>query len=106
MPALSPFGLAVTAGGHVKLDLVLQLEGLPAGRHVAWASGPMLEPMVRLGEVKNGETTLGPITLDRFIIFVTAELDSAPSRLGTLVLRGMSPSSVLLPHLTVPAPAT
>jgi len=105
-PAHSPFGLAATADGQARLDLILQLHGLPEGRYFAWASGPMLEPLVRLGEVTNGESTLGPVSLDRFIIFVTAESDSAPDRLGTLVLRGMSPSSVLLPHLAVPAPST
>jgi suppressor of ftsI len=102
VPARSPFGIAVTRDGVPLLDLVIRLEGLPAGRHMAWVSGPLLSPLIPLGEVANGETSLGPVSLDRFTIFVTRG-DSAASELGTIVLRGMSPSSVLKPHITVPA---
>ncbi|HEU5050397.1 MAG TPA: multicopper oxidase domain-containing protein, partial [Gemmatimonadales bacterium] len=102
VPADSPFGLAVTRDGVPRLDLVISLEGLPAGRHVAWASGPLLAPLIPLGEVRNGETVLGPIELDRFIIFVTADSLPAPATMGRIALRGMSPSSVLKPHITVP----
>ncbi|HEX6643614.1 MAG TPA: multicopper oxidase family protein [Gemmatimonadales bacterium] len=103
--ARSPFGLAVTRDGVPLLDLVVRLEGLPAGEYTAWASGPLLEPIVPLGPVRNGETELGPIALERFTIFVTrgTAADTADGMLTAIALRGMSPSSVLKPHLTVPA---
>ena len=114
VPARSPFGVAVTRDGVPLLDLVVRLDGLPGGKHFAWASGPSLSPLIPLGEVANGETALGAISLERFTIFIT-RVDSAlvPSTSspssgappGTIVLRGMSPSSVLLPHITVPARA-
>ncbi len=108
VPAQSPFGVAVTRDGVPVLDLVVRLDGLPRGRYLAWASGPLLSPLLPLGEVRNGETPLGPISLDRFTIFITRD-DSAASAAsafpGPIVLRGMSPSSVLQPHITVPARA-
>ena len=107
VPALSPFGLAVTRDGQPRFDLTFSLTGLPqrAGWHyVAWAAGPMLSPLQRLGTVRTGETTLGPVALEKFILFVTAERDSAPAQMGTIVLRGMSPSSMLLPHGVLPLP--
>ena len=110
VPSRSPFGLAVTRDGVPLLDLVVRLEGMPEGRFAAWASGPMLAPIIPLGEVGNGETTLGPISLEQFTIFITARDTSAASSSastpfpGRIILRGMSPSSVLKPHLTVPAP--
>ena len=108
VPAQSPFGIAVTRDGVPLLDLVVRLEGLPRGRYLAWASGPLLSPLLPLGEVRNGETPLGPVSLDRFTIFITRDdsTASAASALpGPIVLRGMSPSSVLKPHITVPARA-
>ncbi len=108
VPAQSPFGVAVTRDGVPVLDLVVRLDGLPRGQYLAWASGPLLSPLLPLGEVRNGETSLGPISLDRFTIFITRD-DSAASAAsafpGPIVLRGMSPSSVLQPHITVPARA-
>lgn len=106
--AASPFGLAVTRDGEARFDLVVSLDGLPAQmaperrRFVAWIAGPMLQPLLPLGEVENGVTRLGPVSLEKFIIFVTAESSppgqSLPEELGTIVLRGMSPSSLLQPH--------
>src|SRR5688500_19084709 len=100
MPGRSPFGLAVSRDGVPVLDLVVKLEGLPesGASYVAWAAGPMLVPLRRLGVVRNGETELGPVALEKFIVFVTAERDSAPREMGRIVLRGMSPSSGLQPH--------
>ena len=107
VPGQGPFGLAVTRDGVPVADLVLRLEGLPESRgtYVAWAAGPMLVPLRRLGVVRNGETALGPVTLEKFIVFVTAERDTAPVGMGTIVLRGMSPSSALQPHGVIPLAA-
>ena len=107
VPGRSPFGLAVSRDGVPVLDLVVRLDGLPesGGHYVAWAAGPMLVPLRRLGMVRNGETELGPVALEKFIVFVTAERDSAPREMGRIVLRGMSPSSALQPHGVVPVAA-
>ena len=114
VPARSPFGIAVTRDGVPLLDLVVRLEGLPAGRFVAWAAGPTLEPMIPLGEVRNGETTLGPISLEQFTIFIalrdphasdtsdTSDASDASAFSARIILRGTSPSSVLRPHIAVP----
>lgn len=99
--APSPFGAAVDREGHHRFDLILRIEGLaePAA-FVAWATTPTLDPMVRLGPVGNGETLLGPVALDKFLILVTAEPAGAGSGrpAGPTVLRGTSPSMALQPH--------
>ena len=107
VPGQAPFGLAVTRDGVPVVDLVVRLAGLPESRgtYVAWAAGPMLVPLQRLGVVRNGETALGPVQLEKFIVFVTAERDTAPADMGTIVLRGMSPSSALQPHGVIPLAA-
>jgi suppressor of ftsI len=104
--APSPFGLAVTREGRFSFQVVLTLSDLPdpasLGPYrsfVAWATTPELDPMIALGQVRNGRTVLGPIALERFIIMVSAERSPAVrSRAGPLVLRGSSPSLMLVPH--------
>jgi FtsP/CotA-like multicopper oxidase with cupredoxin domain len=55
--------------------------------------------MVRLGPVQDGRIVLGPIALERFIIMVSAERSLAVRRrTGPLLLRGTSPSLMMLPH--------
>ncbi|HXF95236.1 MAG TPA: multicopper oxidase family protein, partial [Gemmatimonadales bacterium] len=59
---------------------------------------PLLEPMVNLGVVRNGRNALGRAGLDQFLVMVTAERSaSVATRQGPLMLRGMSPSTLLLP---------
>src|SRR5918996_3057552 len=67
----SPFGVAVTPAGEHLYDVRFELRDLPApstfGRYnayVAWATTPQLHPAIKLGEVKNGTTTLGRIAFD------------------------------------------
>ena len=98
-PAPSPFGASVSADGAQRWMLELELEGLPPPAslgpyetYVAWAAPPVLEPRVRLGRIEEGRLTAGPLALDKFFVFVTAE----PS--GPTVLRGTSPSMALQPH--------
>ena len=58
---------------------------------MAWAATPRLRPVVNLGPVANGRTTLPPVDLDKFLVLVTAE--AAPDGLawdGRIVLRGIS----------------
>lgn len=96
----SPFGASVDREGRHRWDLVLRIQGLPppavgeAVEYVAWSAPPTLDPMIRLGAVANGETRLGPVALDKFLVLVTAEGTGA----GSIVLRGTSPSMALQPE--------
>jgi hypothetical protein len=55
--------------------------------------------MTKLGEVKNGRNVLGRVSLDKFLILVSAESSSAVTeRAGRLVLRGNSPSTRMQRH--------
>ena len=97
-PPASPFGTAVTAGGSHRFDLTLHAAGLPdpasLGDHtgyVAWATTPLLRPVVNLGPVSNGPNALGPVEFDKFLVLVTAEsVPGGASWEGRIVLRGIS----------------
>jgi suppressor of ftsI len=105
-PAASPFGAAVTVDGTHAWDLLLILEGLPDPAtlgpyttYVAWAMPPVLDPVTRLGEVRNGQVRAGRIALDQFLLMVTAEASAdVAERTGRLVLRGISASTRMQPH--------
>lgn len=106
VPPPSPFGIAVTPAGEQLHDIAFTLQDLPAASelgpyatYVAWATTPQLDPEIRLGEVRNGSTTLGAVPFDRFLILITAEASAtAPVRAGRLVLRGTSASVRMQPH--------
>lgn len=108
--APSPFGITVTPDGHAVYDVRMAIDGLPAANslgafttYVAWAATIDLSRWVRLGEVSNGATTVGPVDLDKFLVVVTAEATATPAeRTGPIVLRGMSPSAWLQSFLTHP----
>ncbi len=111
--APSPFGTSVTRDGSQRYRIDLEIEGLPEpdslGDYrswVAWVTTPVMDPVVRLGEVGNGRFPgLGPVAFDKFVILVSAESSpETPIRAGRLALRGASPSTRVLPdnHLMVP----
>ncbi|MGH7637525.1 MAG: multicopper oxidase family protein [Gemmatimonadaceae bacterium] len=100
----TPFIIDVTRDGHTRYWPRLTLEGLPepsafeGGVYVAWAVPQTMQSATRLGIVRNGETELAAVTLDKFLILVTAERSATtrePS--GRLVLRGASPSTRMQP---------
>jgi len=103
--AASPFTVAVTAEGRHRHRLVATLAGLPEPSrygpylsYVAWATTPVLDTVIRLGEVGNGRTELPEISLERFMVLISAE--SGPSVAewtGKLVLRGESASNRMRP---------
>lgn len=110
----SPFGIAVTPEGHHKYKLTAWIEGLPNPTslgpyksYVAWATTPVFDQLIKLGEVKNGSNLLGNIALNKFIILISTERSAEVSdRNGRLVLRGRSPSSLMEAHdLLAQAPA-
>lgn len=102
----SPFGVAVTPAGEHLYDVAFDLQGLPDpasfgpyATYIAWATTPQLDPVVKLGEVRNGTVTLGRLAFDRTLILITAEASAAVSeRSGRLVLRGTSASVRMQPH--------
>jgi FtsP/CotA-like multicopper oxidase with cupredoxin domain len=102
----SPFGVAVTAAGEHLYDVQFDLQGLPAPStlgpyrtYVAWATTPQMHPVVKLGSVGNGRTTLGRIAFDRTLILITAEASaSVTERSSRLVVRGTSAAVRMQPH--------
>ena len=110
LPTDSPFGIGVTADGHASYDIRISTTGLPRpgtlGRfqgYVAWAATPDLGRWGRLGAVRNGESTVGPVELNKFLLIITAEADTAgASHAGPTVLHGTSPSGWLQSFLTHP----
>ena len=110
LPTDSPFGIGVTADGRASYDIRITATGLPlpsrvghAQGFVAWAATPDLRQWVRLGTVGNGTSTVGPVELNKFLLVVTAETDTAgAAHAGPTVLHGTSPSGWLQSFLTHP----
>jgi hypothetical protein len=108
--AASPFGIAVTADGRASYDVRITTSGLPKpssigafSTYVAWAVSPDLTQWHRLGTVTNGTSTVGQAELNKFLLVITAEADSAPrAHAGPTVLHGTSPSGWLQSFLTHP----
>jgi hypothetical protein len=106
----SPFGVSVTAEGHARYDIRVTARKLPPPArlgayrtYVAWAATPDLSRWARLGTVANGVSTVGPVALNKFLLVITAEADSAPAEhTGPTVLHGTSPSGWLQSFLTHP----
>lgn len=100
-----PFTVAVTADGRHRHRLAATLAGLPDPSqygnyrtYAAWATTPILDTVIRLGEVHNGITPLPEIALERFYILISAEVDAnVAERTGKLVLRGESASNRMRP---------
>jgi FtsP/CotA-like multicopper oxidase with cupredoxin domain len=101
----NPFTVAARPDGRLQYQPVAHLSRLPAPQslgtftqYVAWISPPTMDSVVRLGSVTEGTTTLPPIDLEKFVVFVTAEAASAATEpQGRIVLRGQSASTRLQP---------
>ncbi len=108
--AHSPFGVAVTAEGRARYDVRVTASGLPSpatlGRftaYVAWAAAPDLSRWVRLGAIGNGESIVGSVDMNKFLLVITAEAAPASTtHAGPTVLHGTSPSGWLQSFLTHP----
>lgn len=101
----TPFGVAVTPDGVHRYEITVVLEGLAdetahgAVEYVAWATTPVLDPVVRLGRVDNGVNRLGEVAFNQFLILVSAETQAGVGeRRGPLLLRGGSPSTRMHPE--------
>ena len=101
-----PFGIAVTADGHIRQALTFDVEGLPPADttgdgsvYVAWVTTPTFSPTIKLGPVDNARVRLGEARFNKFTILVTLEASAdVTERAGPLVLRGRSPSSLMETH--------
>jgi hypothetical protein len=108
--ASSPFGIAVTVDGRSRYDIQITADNLPVPSslgsfttYVAWAATPDLATWVRLGTVRNGTSTVGQVSLNKFLLVITAEADSTPAQhKGPTVLHGTSPSGWLQSFLNHP----
>ena len=101
----SPFGVAVNAAGNHLYEGILTLDGLPdpatLGDYdhiVAWLATPLFDTVINLGPVSNGTRSIGEVSLNKFMILVTAEPRAdAPEWEGRLLLRATSPSARMSP---------
>jgi hypothetical protein len=108
--AQSPYGVAVTEDGHASYDVQITASSLPAPAslgqytaYVAWVTSTDLSEWHRLGVIANGSTTLGQAELNKFLLVITAETDSAATaHAGPTILHGTSPSGWLQSFLTHP----
>ena len=108
--ASSPFGIAVTQDGRASYDVQITASGLPEPAtlgeyraYVAWATSTDLSTWVRLGAVHNGTTTVGHAEMNKFLLVITAEADTAPAaHAGPTVLHGNSPRGWLQSFLSHP----
>ena len=96
------FTVPVTVDGHYRYAPRITLRGLPrapaGARYVAWAASPTMDVIQRLGPVTNGANRAGEITLDRFLVLITAEPNSVSAApRGPVLLRGESPSNRMRP---------
>lgn len=102
LPALSPFGLAVTDDGHLVYDLTLEVHGLPPASqlgyatYVAWVTTPNVEMVHELGELRGDSTLHAQVEWNKFTVVVTAERSAGGAKwAGPIVLVGRSPSSLM-----------
>jgi hypothetical protein len=107
----SPFGIAVTEDGRASYNVEMSIAGLPDpttlghfATYVAWASNPDLTEWIRLGTVTNGQNTVGPVSLNKFLVVLSAEPanSTATSPTGPTVLHGTSPSGYIQSFLSHP----
>ena len=106
--ASSPFGVAVTVDGVDRYDVRVTAKGMPAPAslgpytvYVAWQVTTDLSKWKRLGQVRNGTTTVGTTDLNKFLFVITAEASAtSDTHQGPIVLHGTSPSGWLENFLT------
>lgn len=101
VPVENLYGVAVTRDGHHAYNLEFFMDGLPDldAHYVAWATTPFLHPTVKLGTLRNGKVTLGPVDFNKFIVLITEEgSEAVEARKGKLIARGASPSNKMEAH--------
>ena len=102
----SPFGVTVTREGHHRHNLTAWIARLadPSSlgdytAYVAWATPLTLDPVIKLGDVRNGRNDLGEVAFNKYLVLVSAEVSAeVTERTGPLIIRGRSPSSRMQAH--------
>lgn len=105
-PVMSPFGVDVDQWGYHQYQLEFVIDGLPEPaslgdfeQFVAWVTTPQFYPVQRLGVVENGSTLSGDVAFNMFTVLISAEpAGDHQDRQGRLIMRGMSPSSLMEGH--------
>lgn len=101
-----PFTVGVARDGTHRWSLRFSVRGMPDSLlrgpqpgFVAWATPPTMARVVRLGTIRGPlAVELGPLALDRFLVLISAEADTAVLEpRGRIVLRGESASNRLRP---------
>jgi hypothetical protein len=104
VPPDSPFGIPVTADGHLRYDLEVSVRGLreasiagPAGAYVVWVTTPELDRIEKLGAIDHsGSARYHVSSMNKFLLLVTLETSAdVEERRGPIVLRGVSPSGLM-----------
>ena len=92
----TPFGIAVDAEGRQVYDVSVQIDQLRRrdGRHyVVWATTPELDQVAKLGVLGDDNHLTGPVTWNKFLVFVTEEMSvDVETWAGPILLTGLSPS--------------
>lgn len=97
----SPFGLAMTTDGFYSVDVELETRGLsplPSGQsYIVWATAPSLSPIMKLGKLGSDGKFSTRVELNKFILLVTAEANTATGEkwAGPIALRGLSRSGLM-----------
>ena len=102
----SPFTVTVSVDGVHEYRVQLNLEGLPEPQafgpystYMAWIMTPQLRQVAKLGPVGNGSQITGEVSLNKYIVMISAEESSnVDVREGPLILRARSPSSMMEAH--------
>ena len=109
-PASTLFGASVTADGHHRFAVQVQVRGLPDpsslgsySAYVAWAAPADLGSVRKLGAVGSDGTASGELAYEKFLVFVTAEPSAdVTEKSGPILLQGLSPSGQMKNMLTEP----
>ncbi|MCZ6915864.1 MAG: hypothetical protein O7I93_03720 [Gemmatimonadetes bacterium] len=104
IPPDSPFGIPVTADGHLIYDVEVSVRGLrdpsfagPSGAYVTWVTTPNLDRTEKLGGIgRSGSARYRVSTMNKFLLLITLEASAdVERRRGPIVLRGVSPSGLM-----------
>jgi len=109
-PIASPFGVAVSRDGHLRLEAQISSQGLPTPAalgdytaYVVWVANTDLTAEARLTALDKAGRGAGEVSRNKFTIFVSAERNAdVRRRKGPVVLRGISPSSYMQNMLSEP----
>ena len=65
---------------------------------MVWAAPPSFFPLLKLGVLESGRLQSRPVALDRFLVLISEETDTATREMrGKVMLRGESPGNRLRP---------